>query len=111
VISQKSYKTDTAKVDKIFDLVTAVMQDPFQGVGKPEPLKYLREGFWSRRIDLEHRLAFNQKKPRAIVSLARDEFCSWFCWIILSIGEVASQNACNHQNQHSLGRTSRTAAR
>jgi len=52
------YKTDTAKVDKIFDLVTAVMQDPFQGVGKPEPLQYLSEGLWSRRIDLEHRLVY-----------------------------------------------------
>jgi len=52
------YKTDTAKVDKIFDLVTAVMQDPFQGIGKPEPLKYLGEGLWSRRIDLEHRLVY-----------------------------------------------------
>ena len=52
------YKTDTAKVDKIFDLVTAVMQDPFQGIGKPEPLKYLREDLWSRRIDLEHRLVY-----------------------------------------------------
>ena len=36
-------KSDTAKVDKIFDLVTALMQDPFQGIGKPEPLKYLGE--------------------------------------------------------------------
>lgn len=52
------YKTDLAKVDKIFDLVTAAMHDPFQGIGKPEPLKYLGEGLWSRRIDLEHRLVY-----------------------------------------------------
>jgi toxin YoeB len=52
------YKTDTAKVDKIFSLVTAVIQDPSQGIGKPEPLKYLGEGLWSRRIDLEHRLVY-----------------------------------------------------
>ncbi|MES1026603.1 Txe/YoeB family addiction module toxin [Gloeocapsa sp. BRSZ] len=51
------YKTDTAKVDKIFDLVTNVMQ-PCGGIGKPEPLKYLGEGLWSRRIDLEHRLVY-----------------------------------------------------
>lgn len=52
------YKTDTTKIDKIFNLVTAVMQDPFQGIGKPEPLKYLGEDLWSRRIDLEHRLVY-----------------------------------------------------
>jgi len=52
------YKTDTAKVDKIFELVTPVMQDPFQGIGKPEPLKYLGAEIWSRRIDLEHRLVY-----------------------------------------------------
>lgn len=52
------YKTDIAKVDKIFDLVTAVIQDPFQGIGKPEPLKYLGADIWSRRIDLEHRLVY-----------------------------------------------------
>lgn len=52
------YKTDTTKLDKIFDLVTAVMQDPFRGIGKPEPLKYLDADIWSRRIDLEHRLVY-----------------------------------------------------
>lgn len=52
------YKTDTAKVDKIFELITAVLQDPFGGIGKPEPLKYLGTDLWSRRIDLEHRLVY-----------------------------------------------------
>jgi toxin YoeB len=50
------YKTDRSKVDKIFMLITAVISDPFQGIGKPEPLKYLGADLWSRRIDLEHRL-------------------------------------------------------
>lgn len=52
------YKTDTTKVDKIFELITAVMQDPFKGIGKPESLKYLGADIWSRRIDLEHRLVY-----------------------------------------------------
>ena len=34
------------------------MTDPFQGIGKPEPLKYLDANIWSRRIDLEHRLIY-----------------------------------------------------
>lgn len=52
------YKSDPAKVDKIFDLVTNVIQDLFGGIGKPEPLKYLGADLWSRRIDLEHRLVY-----------------------------------------------------
>jgi toxin YoeB len=34
------------------------MSDPFTGIGKPEPLKYMEENIWSRRIDLEHRLVY-----------------------------------------------------
>lgn len=49
---------DAKKAAKILDLVTAVMQDPFKGIGKPEPLKYVTSALWSRRIDLEHRLIY-----------------------------------------------------
>ena len=52
------FKTDYKKASKILDMVTAVMADPFQGIGKPEPLKYLSANIWSRRIDLEHRLVY-----------------------------------------------------
>jgi toxin YoeB len=52
------YKNDDKKAAKILDLITAVMSDPFIGIGKPEPLKYMEENFWSRRIDLEHRLVY-----------------------------------------------------
>ena len=52
------FKQDFQKASKILDLVTAVMQEPFQGIGKPEPLKYFDADMWSRRIDLEHRLVY-----------------------------------------------------
>lgn len=52
------FKQDFQKASKILDLLTAVMQDPFEGIGKPEPLKYLDADIWSRRIDLEHRLVY-----------------------------------------------------
>jgi toxin YoeB len=52
------YKTDPKKAAKILDLVTAVMTEPFTGIGKPEALKYMEGDFWSRRIDLEHRLIY-----------------------------------------------------
>ncbi|MEA5602729.1 Txe/YoeB family addiction module toxin [Nostoc sp. UHCC 0252] len=52
------FKQDSQKASKILDLVTAVMQDPFEGIGKPEPLKYMDADIWLRRIDLEHRLVY-----------------------------------------------------
>ena len=52
------YKTDKTRVKKLFDLVTDTMTHPFEGLGKPEPLKYLGYNIWSRRIDLEHRLVY-----------------------------------------------------
>ena len=51
-------KTDSGKANKILDLVEAVCQNPFQGIGKPEPLKYLDSNIWSRRINIEHRLIY-----------------------------------------------------
>ena len=43
---------------RIFKLIEAVVRDPFQGIGKPEPLKFLGPGVWSRRITQEHRLVY-----------------------------------------------------
>jgi toxin YoeB len=43
---------------RAFDLVEAVLRDPFRGIGKPEPLKYLGSGVWSRRLTQEHRLVY-----------------------------------------------------
>ncbi|MFT6747355.1 MAG: toxin YoeB [Glaciecola sp.] len=50
---------DKKIVKKINKLIKAINSgDPFQGIGKPEPLKYDLAGFWSRRIDGEHRLVY-----------------------------------------------------
>lgn len=43
---------------RVLDLVDAVMRDPFVGLGKPEPLKHLLSGCWSRRITQEHRMVY-----------------------------------------------------
>lgn len=43
---------------KILDLVETIMREPFSGIGKPEPLKHLASGVWSRRITEEHRLVY-----------------------------------------------------
>lgn len=43
---------------RVLELVESVMRDPFQGPGKPEPLRFVLEGCWSRRITQEHRLVY-----------------------------------------------------
>ena len=51
-------KTERAIAIRGLDLVDGVMRDPFQGPGKPEPLKYVLTGCWSRRVTQEHRLVY-----------------------------------------------------
>jgi toxin YoeB len=43
---------------RALDLVEAILRDPFTGIGKPEPLKYLGPGTWSRRLTQEHRIVY-----------------------------------------------------
>ena len=56
-------ETDRRIALRAFDLIEAILRDPFSGIGKPEPLRYLAVGAWSRRLTDEHR----------IVCLVRDD--------------------------------------
>jgi len=49
---------DKNKVKKINELLKDISRTPYQGIGKPEALKYKYAGFWSRRIDDAHRLVY-----------------------------------------------------
>ncbi len=51
-------ETDKEIFLKIDRLIRDISRDPFKGLGKPEPLKYKYQGFWSRRITQEHRLIY-----------------------------------------------------
>jgi toxin YoeB len=51
-------ETDRRVALRAFDLIAAVLRDPFVGLGKPEPLKYLLAGAWSRRLTQEHRIVY-----------------------------------------------------
>lgn len=51
-------ETDRKLALRAFDLIEAILPDPFTGIGKPEPLKYLAPGTWSRRLSQEHRLVY-----------------------------------------------------
>lgn len=51
-------ETDRKRALRAFDLIEAILRDPFSGIGKPEPLKYLAPGTWSRRLTREHRIVY-----------------------------------------------------
>lgn len=57
-------KTDKRILKKINDLIRDTLRTPFEGAGKPEPLKGNFSGCWSRRIDLEHRLVYKIDNDR-----------------------------------------------
>jgi len=57
-------ETDRKIALRAFDLIEAVMRDPFTGIGKPEPLKYLAPNTWSRRLTQEHRLVYLVSEKR-----------------------------------------------
>lgn len=63
--------TDAKKLKRLFELIEAARRDPFQGIGKPEPLKHQFKGAWSRRIDEEHRLIYRVENNCLVVLAAR----------------------------------------
>ena len=64
-------ETDRRKVTKILGLIEATLKSPFEGIGKPEPLKFELAGAWSRRIDQEHRLVYKVEKGELLVLACR----------------------------------------
>ena len=57
-------QTDRRTALRAFDLVEAILREPFTGIGKPEPLKHLAPGVWSRRLTQEHRLVYLVREGR-----------------------------------------------
>lgn len=57
-------ETDRNKALRVLQLVEDTLRYPFQGIGKPEPLKYELAGVWSRRISQEHRLVYKVRAKR-----------------------------------------------
>ncbi len=51
-------RDDPKQVRKIAALIRDIQRTPFEGIGKPEPLRHDLSGYWSRRIDQEHRLVY-----------------------------------------------------
>lgn len=57
-------QTDRKVALRAFELIEAIVRDPFVGIGKPEPLKYMLAGCWSRRITQEHRMVYRVSERR-----------------------------------------------
>lgn len=64
-------ETDRKTALRALELVEAILRNPFTGIGKPEPLKYLAAGMWSRRLTLEHRIVYLISDDRIVFLQAR----------------------------------------
>lgn len=64
-------KTDKKKLKRINDLLKDISRHPFEGIGNPEPLKYKYAGFWSRRIDDQHRLIYQMRDDEILIAKCR----------------------------------------
>ncbi|MDY7574772.1 Txe/YoeB family addiction module toxin [Actimicrobium sp. CCI2.3] len=64
-------QTNKASLKRIHALIKDIQRNPFDGIGKPEPLKHHLAGFWSRRIDDEHRLVYAVEDDRLKIAQCR----------------------------------------
>ncbi len=64
-------KNNKKILKRINSLIKDISRNPFDGIGKPEPLKYKYQGFWSRRIDGEHRLIYQVKDDKILIAKCR----------------------------------------
>lgn len=70
-------ENDRNQIKKIKELIRSIQSTPFKGIGKPEALKYQLKGFWSRRINHEHRLVYQiagSKKEDQICTIIQCRF-------------------------------------
>lgn len=62
---------DKKILKRINELIKAIKREPFAGIGDPEPLKFNWSGFWSRRINLEHRLVYTVENDSILIAQCR----------------------------------------
>jgi toxin YoeB len=64
-------KTDKRQAERVLVLLEEIRRTPFEGTGKPEPLRFQLAGCWSRRIDREHRLVYQVEETEIVVIACR----------------------------------------
>ena len=64
-------KTDKKALNRINILIKDIKRNPFEGMGKPEPLKHALSGYWSRRINDEHRIVYKLHQDAVLIAQLR----------------------------------------
>ncbi|MBV1879593.1 MAG: Txe/YoeB family addiction module toxin [Pseudomonadales bacterium] len=64
-------KNDKKILKRINGLIKDIARDPFEGIGKPEPLKHALSGYWSRRINDEHRIVYKIQDKSLLIAQLR----------------------------------------
>ena len=64
-------KTEKKILNRINKLIKEIKREPFEGVGKPEPLKHNLAGYWSRRINEEHRIVYKVTDDALLIAQLR----------------------------------------
>ena len=64
-------KTDKEILKRINTLLKEIQRNPFEGIGKPEPLKHSLSGYWSRRINDEHRIVYTVSNDNLLIAQLR----------------------------------------
>lgn len=67
-------KTDKRQAERVLALLEEIRRTPFEGTGKPEPLRFQLAGCWSRRIDREHRLVYQVEETEIVVIACRYQY-------------------------------------
>ena len=64
-------KTDKKILNRVNTLIKNIKREPFEGIGKPEPLKHALSGYWSRRINDEHRIVYKIYQDSLLIAQLR----------------------------------------
>ncbi len=64
-------KADKKMLNRINNLIKDIKREPFEGIGKPEPLKHALSGYWSRRINDEHRIVYKVHDNSILIAQLR----------------------------------------
>ena len=67
-------ETDRSMVRRINQLIKDIRRSPYEGIGKPEPLKHQLAGWWSRRIDAEHRFVYRVTENTVEIAALRNHY-------------------------------------
>ena len=67
-------QNDKAMLRRINTLIRDIQRDPFGGIGKPEPLKFNFSGYWSSRIDNEHRIVYKVVDDTIVIAQLRSHY-------------------------------------